>query len=84
MKNMRQLSNMQKPLTYEFRVKGVLDQKWSDWFGNFTIKPQPDGETRLTGQITDQAALRGILSQILNLNIELISVTKMKDKHKLH
>jgi hypothetical protein len=82
MVNVKKLHNNNSPgpITYEIRIKGILDQKWTDWFGNFSIKSQPDGETVLTGQVVDQAALRGMVSQILNLNLELISVMRVKDK----
>jgi hypothetical protein len=73
-------NNKQNQMTYEIRVKGILDREWSDWFGNFSIKPQSSGETVLTGQVMDQAALRGVISQILNLNLELISVMRIEAK----
>jgi hypothetical protein len=82
MGNIRKLykSNRQCPVTYEIRVKGILDRKWSDWFGNFSIRPQSEGETVLTGQIMDQAALHGVISRIMSLNLELISVVRIETK----
>ena len=37
---------------------------------------QPGGETVLSGWLPDQAALRGVLDRIFDLNLELISVSR--------
>lgn len=63
---------------YHIRVKGNLDRKWSDWFDGFTITPQADDETLLTGQVTDQAALHGLLSKIRDLGLPLLLVKRME------
>ena len=83
MKKRGNIFNTSKITTYEIRIKGVLDRKWADWFGTFNISPLANGETILIGQVTDQSALRGIVSQILNLNLELISVVKIEDKGEI-
>jgi len=59
---------------YQIIVKGVLDNKWSDWFGGMEIAPQPNGETALTGPIADQAALHGLLQRIRDMGLPLVSV----------
>jgi hypothetical protein len=64
--------------TYQIRVKGNLDQKWSDWFDGFTITPQADGATLLTGPVVDQAALHGLLGKIRDLGLPLLSVKRME------
>jgi len=66
---------MDAPRVYEFRVAGHLTDRWSDWFEGMTIRNDPNGETILTGLITDQAALFGILTKIHDLNLILISVS---------
>ncbi len=63
------------PVFYQVRVKGTLDQSWSDWFGSFTITQQ-NGETLLAGQIVDQAELHGILAKINDLGLVIISVER--------
>ena len=55
-------------------VKGHIDSSWSDWLGEMDINHTCDGKTRLIGQIRDQAALNGLLSQIFNLGFQLLSV----------
>ncbi|MGD9100942.1 MAG: hypothetical protein PVF45_10720 [Anaerolineae bacterium] len=64
--------------TYEIRVKGTLDEKWSDWFDGFSITPQADGETLLTGPVADQAALHGLLGNIRDLGLPLLSVQRVE------
>ncbi|MGV8896287.1 MAG: hypothetical protein ACOH10_04130 [Rhodoglobus sp.] len=59
---------------YEIRLQGQLDQRWSDWFEGFTLTIQSDGTTTLTGPVTDQAALHGLLRRVGDLGVTLISV----------
>ena len=63
---------------YEIRVRGVLDKKWSDWFDGFTIMPQANDETLLTGPVADQAALHGLLNKIRDLGLPLLSVKRVE------
>ena len=63
---------------YEIRVRGVLDEKWSDWFDGFTIAPRADDETLLTGPVADQAALHGLLGKIRDLGLPLLSVKRVE------
>jgi len=67
-----------KPVIYEIRVKGVIDAAWASyWFEDFVTTPLPDGESLLTGQVADQSALLGLLAQISNLGLPLLSVRRM-------
>ncbi len=58
---------------YQVKVKGALDEQWSDWFTDMTVEVEiaSDGTsiTTLTGPIADQARLRGIVSKIWDLNL---------------
>ena len=68
---------MGRSLVYEIKVRGRLDDRWAEWFSGMAISSQdgPDGATsRLTGTIVDQAALRGVLERIWDLNLTLISL----------
>jgi len=65
----------------EIRIKGKIDKGWMDWFGNLAITHSSQGDSILTGSVQDQAELRGILSRLADLNLELISVnTRLNDK----
>jgi hypothetical protein len=48
---------------YQIRLKGHLDDRWADRFNGLTIKLQEDGNTLLSGPVTDQAALHGLLKK---------------------
>jgi hypothetical protein len=64
-----------RPVIYQLRVAGRLDQHWSAWFGGLTLTHEDDGSTSLTGAVTDQAELHGLLTKIRDLGVTLISVT---------
>jgi hypothetical protein len=66
-----------KPAVYEIVVKGKLDPRWSRWFADLQIIPQPDGNTLVTGPIADQAALYGVISRMRDLGMVLISVQRV-------
>jgi hypothetical protein len=59
---------------FEIRVKGHLDEKWSEWLEGLEARLEADGEMVLCGCIVDQAALMGILSKLNRLNLALVSV----------
>ena len=61
---------------YHIRIKGYLDPSWADWFDGMEIRHEADGDTDLTGVVTDQARLMNILTRISNLNLELTSLTR--------
>jgi hypothetical protein len=71
---------MDKPTFYQIRVKGHLDEILVDWFDGLTISNQEDGEAVLSGRLTDQAALQGVLKRISNLGLVLISVNAVDEK----
>ena len=66
------------PATYHLRVEGHLDQYWAPWFGDLTLTQESDGTTSLTGVISDQAELHGMLSKIRDLGVTLISVARVE------
>ncbi len=60
---------------YKIRVKGHLDGRWSEWFDGLEITKLENGETMLSGDIVDQAALHGVLNKVRDLNLALIAVS---------
>jgi hypothetical protein len=63
---------------FEIRLKGHLDDRWSDWFDGLTITLDENGDTHLSGQVIDQAALHGLLKKVRDLGIPLISVSPVE------
>jgi hypothetical protein len=67
---------------YQIRVQGRLNERWSDWFSGLAIDAGGEAEdppiTTLTGAL-DQAALRGVLSKVWDLNLALVSVVRLEE-----
>jgi hypothetical protein len=72
---------MDKSTFYQIRVKGHLDEILAEWFDSLTISNQEDGEAVLSGCLPDQAALHGVLKQINNLGLTLISVNAVTERN---
>jgi hypothetical protein len=67
-----------KPVSYQIRVKGLLGDQWSAWFEGLAIKQEEDGNTTLTGPIVDDAALHGYLKKVRDLGMSLLSVNRVE------
>lgn len=63
------------PEYYEIKIRGRLDQGWSEWFAGLALTHLEGDETLLHGHLPDQAALYGLIERIRDLNLKLISVT---------
>ncbi len=68
---------------YEIKIKGHLDQRWSDWFSGVKMEHLEGEVTLLAGMLPDQAALHGLLERIRDLNLTLISVTCRTQNNQL-
>jgi hypothetical protein len=69
---------LDQPGTYQIKVQGRLDARWSDWFEGMTITIQQEGDgppmTTLTGVVVDQAALQGMLRALYTLGLRVLAV----------
>jgi hypothetical protein len=63
---------------YEIRLQGHLDARWSAWFDGMTLTRADDGTTLLNGPVVDQAALHGLLHQLRDIGLVLVSVTQVE------
>ena len=61
---------------YEIRLQGRLDPRWSARFEGMTLTTG-DGGTLLEGPVVDQAALHGLLHQLRDIGLSLVSVTQV-------
>jgi hypothetical protein len=62
---------------YEIQVQGALDPGWKQWFDELAVTTSSSGKqpvTTLLGPVADQAALRGIVCKLWDLNLTLLSV----------
>ena len=66
----------------EIMIKGHLGMDWSEWFGGFGIT-HAAGVSVLKGPVRDQAELRGILSRLADLGLELISFNTIKSDREI-
>jgi len=60
-------------LSVEIRVQGRIDEHWSSWFEDLSVR-YIDADTVLTGSVADQAALYGLLARLRDLGLDLVSV----------
>ena len=67
-----------EPELYEIRIKGHLDDRWTEWFEGLTITLEENGDTLLTGPVIDQAALHGLLKKVRDLGLPLVSVSSVE------
>lgn len=69
-------------ITYQIKIREKIRESWSKWFGGARIhyEVQEDGSqmTTITWEGLDQAGLHGILVKLLDLNLTLLSVTRIE------
>lgn len=68
--------NPDAPKTYEICLQGHLDARWLEHWGEHFHVQQHETTTILTGTVTDQAALHGLLRHIRDLGLPLLSVRR--------
>lgn len=68
--------NIDQPVVYEIKLQGHLDESWSGWLEGMAIN-YADEHTILTGKMADQAALRGLLCKVWDLNQTIISLNQV-------
>jgi len=69
-------------MIYQIIVQGCLDPHWSDWFNEMEIadetKTDSHSITTFEGAVEDQATLRGILNQLWDFNLTILSVKRVE------
>ena len=67
---------------YEIQVQGALDSSWENWFSELnatlTFASGQQLVTKLVGPVSDQAALRGVLCKLWDLNLTIVSVRRVE------
>jgi hypothetical protein len=63
----------------QIRVKGQIDERWSEWLNGLTITHTEEDETVLTGSILDQAALYGLISKLRDLGLPLLAMNSVEE-----
>jgi len=69
-------------MQYQITVQGQIDASWSAWFNGLVVTSATSHAngaiTTLSGQVADQAALRGILNHLWDLNLTILSVIQLE------
>ena len=68
----------------EIHIEGQIDEKWAEWFGGLTITHPDPAETVLTGAVSDEAALYGLIARLRDLGIKLTSLQSEEIKAEPH
>ena len=67
-----------EPATYRISILGTLDKNWSDYCGGMTIEHDivlnQYPMTILTGLLTDQSALIGVINSLYDMGYPILSV----------
>lgn len=69
-----------EPACYRIRARGALDARWTYWMHELQLNVETiAGASVLTlsGTVRDQATLLGVLNQLYDLGLPLISVELM-------
>ena len=66
---------LDKPAVYRIIVQGTVPESWIDRLGGMAIVSVTPAATMLEGQMTDQAALSGVLDTLYQLRLPLLEVT---------
>ncbi len=77
MKNVKQMLTLDRPMIYQIKVPGQLNEHWSEWNGTMTIAVDSQSDGTLVTTLTcsvDQAALQGLLRRLYAVGLPLISV----------
>ena len=72
---------------YRIRVQGHLAPSWQGRLGGLHIEHQEAGTTLLSGFLPDQAALHGVLLQMIRLGLVLLSLEangQIQDRNSFH
>jgi hypothetical protein len=71
------------PATYQIVVQGRIDQSWSDRLEGMAIYLTPvevePPATTLVGELSDQAALAGVLNTLYELHLAVLSVKRLEN-----
>ena len=75
------------PATYLIKVKGALDQRWSDSLAGMRITSEEDADggavTCLTGRLLDQSQLTGVLNGLAEMHLPILSVEMIGENNGL-
>jgi hypothetical protein len=73
---------LDKPAMYRIKIESRLNENWADSFNGMTITVEQQANrptvTTLTGIVTDQSTLHGLLKHIRDLGLPLLLVERIE------
>ncbi len=60
------------------KIKGKIDDSWSDCFDGIQVTHQGSDETILSGLVADQAAFYGLIGKLRDLGMQLLEVSTVE------
>jgi hypothetical protein len=60
------------------RIKGEMDESWSECFEGFEFFHCGASDTLLTGLVEDQAAFYGLIGKLRDLGLQLMEVSSVE------
>ena len=76
------ITKLSDPVTWEIKIKGHLEERWSEWLGGLAFTYENDSTTTLFGALPDQISLHSVLLKIRDMNLTLISITQKEPKQE--
>ena len=77
MKQINQKLSLDQPVTYQIKVPGEIDERWTNRCSEMTVmveRDKPDLPVTTLSVTMDQAGLQGLLRRLYSLGLPLISV----------
>jgi len=73
---------LSQPAVYKIKVQGLLASRCANLFDGLTLTTSVErGTTTLSGPVTDQCALHGLLIRIRDLGLPLLSLNLVESGH---
>jgi hypothetical protein len=73
---------LDKPAKYRIKIESRLNENWADSFSGMTVTVEQKANrptvTTLTGMVTDQSTLHGLLKHIRDLGLPLLLVERIE------
>lgn len=77
------MSGVDEPTTYCIVIRGRVGARvLRPFVDDFDVALTPDGDTSVTGRITDAAQLHGLLVHLTSLNAEVVSANPTTDQRR--
>lgn len=64
---------------YTITLLGHFTPEWTSWMQMLNILHNDNGTTTISGQVSDQAALHGVLTQIRDRGLVILSLHRNKN-----